>query len=56
MPVGGGDVGVAVQAQQADGQAAQRCHYPGRVSGPDQGFVFLVGDVADLLQGWSLAS
>src|SRR5579872_266852 len=47
MPVGGGDVRMAVEAQQADGQAAQRCHDPGSVTCPDQGFVFLVGDVAD---------
>jgi hypothetical protein len=42
-----GDVRVAVQAQQADGQAPQRSHDAGRVPGPDQGLVFLVGDVAD---------
>ena len=47
VAIGGGDVGVAVQAQEADGQAAQRRHDAGRVSGPDQGSVFLVGDVAD---------
>src|SRR6185312_16128913 len=47
VAVGGGDVGVAVQAEQADRQAAQRCHHAGRVPGPDQGFVFLVGNVAD---------
>jgi hypothetical protein len=32
---GGGDVGVAVQAQHADGQAAQRCHNAGCISGSD---------------------
>jgi hypothetical protein len=47
MAVGGDDVGVAVQAQEADGQAAQRCHDVGCVSCSDQGLVFLVGDVAD---------
>jgi hypothetical protein len=47
MPVGGGVVGVAVQPQDADRQAAQRCHDAWRVSGSDQGLVFLVGDVAD---------
>ena len=47
VAVGGGDVGVAVQAQDAGGQAAQRCHDAGRVSCPDQRFVFLIGDVAD---------
>jgi hypothetical protein len=47
VAAGGGDVGVAVQAQQADGQAAQRCHDAGCVPGPDQGLVLLVGDVAD---------
>jgi hypothetical protein len=47
VAAGGGDGAVAVQAQQADGQAAQRCHHAGRVPGPDQGLVFLVGDVAD---------
>src|SRR5215475_7636949 len=36
VAVGGSDVGVAVQAQEADGQATQRCHHSGRVSGPDQ--------------------
>ena len=56
VAVGGGDVGVAVEAQEADGQAAQGCHDAGRVAGSDQGFVFLVGDVADILQGRSLAS
>jgi hypothetical protein len=47
VAVGGGDVSVAVQAQQADGQAAQRCHDAGRVAGPDQRFVLLVGHVPD---------
>ena len=47
VAVGGGDVGVAVDAEQADGQAAQRGHHAGRVSRPDQRFVFLVGDVPD---------
>jgi hypothetical protein len=47
VAVGGGDAGMAVQAQEADGQAAQRCHDAGCVSGSDQGLVFLVGDVAD---------
>ena len=47
VAVGGGDVSVAVQAQQADGQPAQRGHHAGRVSRPDQGFVLLVGDAAD---------
>jgi tetratricopeptide (TPR) repeat protein len=56
VAVGGGDVGVAVRAQEADGQAAQGCHDAGRVPGPDQGSVFLVGDVAQLLQGRSPAS
>jgi len=44
VPVGGGDVGVAVQPQDADRRAAQRCHDARRVSGSDQGLVFLVGD------------
>src|SRR5512140_556292 len=47
VTVGGGDVGVAVEAEQADGQAAQRRHHPRRVSRPDQGFVFLIGHVPD---------
>jgi hypothetical protein len=47
VTVGGGDVGVVAQAQEADGEAAQRRHDAGRVPCPDQGFVFLVGDVAD---------
>jgi hypothetical protein len=47
MAVGGGNVRVAVQAQDADGQTSQRRHDAGRVSGPDQRFVLLVGDVAD---------
>ena len=42
-----GNVRVAVEAQQADGQAAQGGHDPGRVPGPDLGFILLVGDVAD---------
>ena len=50
VAVGGGDVGVAVQAQQADGQAPQRRHDAGRVPGSDQGLVFLVGNVADPVQ------
>ena len=47
VAVGGGDVVVPVQAQEADGEAAERCHDPGRVPGPDLGLVFLVGDVAN---------
>ena len=47
VAVGGGDVRVAVQVQDADGQTPQRCHHAGCVSCPDQGFVLLVGDVAD---------
>ena len=47
MAVGGGDVRVAVQAQDADGQASQRCHHAGCVSCPDQRLVLLVGHVAD---------
>ena len=53
VAVGGRDIRVTVQAQQADGQAAQRCHDTGRVPGPDQGLIFLVSDVADQ---WSLFS
>ena len=56
VPVGGRDVAVALQAQKADCQAAQRRHHPRRVTCPDQGFVFLIRDVADLLQGRSPAS
>jgi hypothetical protein len=52
MAVGGGDVRMAVQPQDADGQTFQRRHYAGRVFGPDQGLVLLVGDVAQ----WSLFS
>ncbi len=47
VPVGGSDVVVSVQVQEADGEAAQRCHHPWCVSRPDQGLVFLVGHVAD---------
>jgi hypothetical protein len=47
VAVGGGDVVVAVQARQADGRAADGCHDAGRVPDPDQGLVFLAGDVAD---------
>ena len=47
VAVGSGDVDVAVQVQKADGQIAQRRHDARRVSCPDQGLVFLVGDVAD---------
>jgi len=47
VSVGGGDVVVSVEAQDADGEAAEGGHDAGCVSGPDQGFVFLVGDVAD---------
>jgi len=47
VAVGGSDVGVAVQAQEADGQALQRRHQAGRISRSDQRFVLLVGDVAD---------
>jgi putative transposase len=43
VAVGGGDVGVVVQAER---QAAQRCHDAGRVSGSEQRFVLLLGDVA----------
>src|SRR5690242_6795406 len=38
-------VALAVQAQEADGQAPQRGHHPGRVSRPDQRFVFQVSHV-----------
>ena len=47
VAIGGGDVGVAVQAQEADGHVAQDCHDAGRVPGSDQRFVFLVGHVTD---------
>ena len=47
VSVGGGDVGVAVEAEQADGEVAEGGHDAGGVSGSDLGFVFLVGDVAD---------
>jgi DNA-binding transcriptional LysR family regulator len=47
VAVGRGDVSVAVQAQQADGQPAQRGHHAGRVPGSEQRFVLLIGDVAD---------
>jgi hypothetical protein len=47
VPVGGGDVVMAVEAEQADREAAEGGHHTGCVSGPDLGFVFLVGDVAD---------
>lgn len=45
--VGDGGVGVAVQAQEADGQAAQCCHDAGCVSCSDQGLVLLLGDDVD---------
>jgi hypothetical protein len=51
MAVGCGDVGVAIQVEQADGQSSQRCHDTGGVPDPDQRLVFLVGDIAQLLQG-----
>src|SRR3984957_1812987 len=38
---------MAVQPQDTDGEAAERCHDTGSISGPDQRFVLLVGDVAD---------
>jgi hypothetical protein len=44
VAVGGGDV--VVPTQEADRQAAERRHDAGRVPCPDQGLVFLVGDVA----------
>src|ERR1700677_4207763 len=50
MAVGGGDVRVAVQAQDADGQTSQRRHDAGCVSCPDQGLVLLVSDVADSVE------
>ena len=46
VSVGGGDV-VAVQAQEADRQAADRCYDTRRVPGPDRGLVFQVGHVPD---------
>src|SRR3954454_8144423 len=49
--VGGGDVGPADQAQQADRQAAQGGHDPRGGSGADPGGVLGVGDVADLVDG-----
>ena len=47
VAVSGGDVGLAVQAQQADVQAPQRGHHTGRVSCPDLRFILLIGHVAD---------
>ena len=48
VPVGGSDVGMTVQAQEADGETAQRRRHNARcVPSPDQGLVFLVGHVAD---------
>ena len=41
---------LAVQAQETDGQAPQRGHHAGRVSGPDQRFVFQVSYVPDPVQ------
>src|SRR5213078_942935 len=38
---------MAVQAEQAYGQAAQRGHHAGRVSRPDQRFVLLISHVPD---------
>jgi len=45
VAVGGGDVDLAVQAQEADGKAAQRRHHTRRVSRPDQRFVLLISHV-----------
>jgi hypothetical protein len=46
VAVCGGDISVAVQAQEADGEAAERCHDAGRVSRPDQRAVLLVSHVS----------
>jgi len=43
---------VALYPEEADGQASERGHDPRRVAGPDQGFVFLVGERTQ----WSLFS
>jgi ribose transport system permease protein len=45
--VGGGDAGVTAQAQEADGQTAQRCRHPQRVSRSDRGLIFSAGDVTE---------
>lgn len=47
VAVGLGDVRVACQAKEPDGEASQAGHDPGRGPGSDQGFVFAVGDIAD---------
>lgn len=48
---GGGEVGPAEQAGQADGQVAQAGHDARDCSGPDSAGVPAVGDVADVVQG-----
>jgi hypothetical protein len=48
---GGGDVEDAGEAQDGDGEVAQAGHDAGAVGGADLGSVFVVGDIADLLQG-----
>lgn len=49
---GGGDVGPAGQAGQADCQVAEAGHDSGCVARPDAGGVFAVGEVADVVQGF----
>jgi transposase InsO family protein len=47
---GGGDVGVAVLAVDADGEVAQAGHDPGQVPGADLRGVLAEGAVADVME------
>ena len=47
---GGGDAGVAGQAQDGDGEVSQGGHDPWRAGGADLGAVFVVVQVADPVQ------
>lgn len=50
MAPGGGDVGAAVLAVDADGEVVQAGHGAGQVSGADLGVVLAEGLVADVVQ------
>jgi hypothetical protein len=47
----GGDVGLAVLAEDADGEVARAGHGPGQVAGADFGVVLAEGPVTDVVQG-----
>jgi hypothetical protein len=54
IPAGGGDVGVASQLHDPDGEVPQRCHDLGAVASADLGGVFAVGGVTDVVEDFDV--